>query len=148
MLEKLEDFKKADHYWYVKIDHPVDAVQYKGQQGRLPWMLASSEGRTAGCWVSDKGKFYIYTRESDVGDEMGEGLPTDKPLWGFVAFRREWKVEANYKVAIPKGETAVWYELPLVFAWFLLVVVWVIFSIAIGHCCWKLHTFGLCRICM
>jgi len=57
--------------------------------------------------VSDKGKFYSYTRESDSGDEMGEGLPTGRPLWGFVAIRGEWKVEANYKVAISKGEAVV-----------------------------------------
>ena len=114
MLETLDDFKKADQYWYVKIDNPVDAVQYKGQQGRLPWALAYSEGRTAGCWVSDEGKFYVYTRESDSGDEMGKGLSADKPLWGFVAFDGVWKVEANYKVAMPKGEAGVWYELPLV----------------------------------
>ena len=107
MLEKLDDFTKADQYWYVKIDNPVDAVQYKGQQGRLPWKLASSEGRTAGCLVSDKGKFCICTEKSDVGDVMGEGLPTDKPLWGFVAFWGEWKVEANYKVTMPKGEAVV-----------------------------------------
>ena len=65
---------KADHYWYVKIDNPADAVQYKGQQGRLPWALASSEGKTAGCWVLDKGKFYVYTGKSYVGDVMGEFL--------------------------------------------------------------------------
>ena len=107
MLEILNDFKKADQYWYVKIDNPVYAVQYKGQQGRLPWTLASSEGRTAGCWVSDKGKFYICTGKSNVGDVMGEGLPTDRQLWGFVAFKGKWEVEANYKVAIPKGEAVV-----------------------------------------
>ena len=112
MLENVDDFKKADQYWYVKIDSY--AVQYKGQQGRLPWTPASSEGKTAGCWVSDKGKFYVCTEISESGDEMGEGLPTDKPLWGFVVFRGVWKVEANYKVAIPKGEVGVWYELPLV----------------------------------
>ena len=122
MLEKLDDFTKADQYWYVKIDDPDGAVQYKGQQGRLPWKLASSEGKTAGCWVSDKGKFYICTGKSDSGDVMGKGLPTDKPLWGFVAFKERWQVEANYKVAMPKGEAAVWYELPLVFTRFLLLV--------------------------
>ena len=105
---------KADQYWYVKIDRPVDATQYNGQQGRLPWTLDSSKGRTAGCWVSDKGKFCICTGESDAGDVMGEGLPTDKLLWGFVALKGAWEVEANYKVAIPKGEAGVWYELPLV----------------------------------
>ena len=105
MLETLDDFKKDDQYWYVKIDSY--AVQYNGQQGRLPWTPASSEGKTVGCLVSDKGKFYVCTEISDVGDVMGEGLPTDKPLWGFVAFWREWKVEANYKVAIPKGEAVV-----------------------------------------
>jgi len=107
VLEKLDDFTKADQYWYVKIDSPGYAMQHKGQQGRLPWKLASSEGKIAGCWVSDKGKFCVCTRESDSGDEMGEGLPTDKPLWGFVAFRGQWKVEANYKVAMPKGEAVV-----------------------------------------
>ena len=107
MLENLDKFKKADQYWYVTIDDPVDAVQYKGQQGRLPWALAYSEGKTAGCWVSDKGEFYVCTGESDSGDVMGEGLPTDRPLWGFVAIRGVWKVEANYKVAMPKGEAVV-----------------------------------------
>ena len=102
MLENLDDFKKADQYWYVTIDRAP--VRYNGQQGRLPWKLAYSEGRTAGCWVSDKGKFYVCTGESDCDDEMGEGLPTDKPLWGFVAFQGKWKVEANFKVAFPKGE--------------------------------------------
>ena len=108
VLENLEDFKKDDQYWYVKIDSPDHAMQYKGQQGRLPWTLASSEGKTAGCWVSDKGIFYVCTGNSDSDDEMGKGLPTDKPLWGFVVFQGEWKVEANYKVAIPKGESGVW----------------------------------------
>ena len=107
MLQKLDDFKKADQYWYVTIDDPGWAAQYKGQQGRLPWELASSEGKTAGCWVSDKGKFYVCTANSDVGDEMGKGLPTDRPLWGFVAFKGLWQVEANYKVAMPKGEAVV-----------------------------------------
>ena len=122
-LQSMDDVEKSDQHWYATIDKYRSKAKGKGHQGPLPWDLDSSQGQTAGCWVSESGEFRLCCWESDVGDVMSKGLPTDKPLWGFVVFYGEWTVEANYKVAIPKGETGVWYELPLVFAWLLLVVV-------------------------
>ena len=116
-LQSMDDVGKSDHHWYATIDDRSSKTKGKGHQGSLPWGLASLQGKTAGCWVSESGEFHLCCGESDSGDVMGKGLPTDKPLWGFVALKGEWKVEANYKVAIPKGEAGVWYELPLVFAW-------------------------------
>ena len=120
----MDDVDKSDHHWYATIDkYRSSKTKGKGHQGPLPWDLDSSQGKTAGCWVSESGEFRLCTGESDAGDVMGKGLPTDKPLWGFVALKGEWKVETNYTVAIPKGEAGVWYELHLVLAWRFLVVV-------------------------
>ena len=107
MLQYLDDFIKSDQHWYVTIDSHVHTTQYKGQLGRLPWELADSKGRTAGCWVSKNGEFHLCTRGSDVDDVMGNKLPADRPLWGFVAFYGEWEVEANYKIVMSKGEAVV-----------------------------------------
>lgn len=96
----------SDQHWYVTIDNQCRR-QYKGQQGRLPWTLADSKGRTVGCWVSEKGEFCLFTGKSDIGDVMGTGLLTDRPLWGFVAFYGTWKVEANYEVAMSKCKAVV-----------------------------------------
>ena len=106
----MDDLKNSDHHWYATIDEYHIKTEDKGHQGSLPWDLASSQGRTVGCWVSKSGQFHLCCRESDSGDVMGKGLPTDKPLWGFVAFYGEWKVEANYKVAMPNGEAGALYE--------------------------------------
>ena len=103
-LQSVDDLKNSDHHWYATIDEYRIKIGHKGHQGSLPWDLASSQDRTAGCWVSKSGEFHLCCREADVGDVMRKGLPTDKPLWGFVAFEGKWTVEANYKVAIPKGE--------------------------------------------
>ena len=116
-LINLDDLKNSDHHWYATIDKYRTKKEDKGHQGSLPWDLDSSQGQTVGCWVSESGEFGFCCRESDVGDVMGEGLPTDKPLWGFVAFQGKWEVEANYKVVLPKGEAVA-----VVFQWFLLVV--------------------------
>ena len=47
------------------------------------------------------GELRLYHNGRDVGGAL-EGLPTDKPLWGFVDVGSGWKVEADYM--IPKGE--------------------------------------------
>ena len=107
VLQSLDDFTKSDQHWYVKIDSPDYTIRHKGQKGRLPWKLESSQGKTAGCWVSENGEFHLCCGELDIDDVMGKGLPTDRPLWGFVALKGAWKVEANYKVAMPKGEAMV-----------------------------------------
>ena len=107
-LQKMDDLKNSDQHWYATIDDRCSETKGKGHQGSLPWGLASSEGKTAGCWVSESGEFRLCCGESDSGDVMGRGLPTGRPFWGFVAFEGEWKVEANYNVAIPKGEAGVW----------------------------------------
>ena len=107
VLQEFDDFTKSDQHWYVKIDSRDYATQHKGQLGRLPWELSSSKGRTAGCFVSENGEFHLCCGESGIDDVVGKGLPTDRPLWGFVALQGTWKVEANYKVAMPKGEAIV-----------------------------------------
>ena len=107
VLLNLGDFCRSDQHWYVTIDNHGHTIQYKGQLGRLPCQLAESKGRTVSCRVSEKGEFCLCTRESNLGDIMGKGLPTDRPLRGFVAFHGKWKVDANYKVAMSKGKTAV-----------------------------------------
>ena len=107
VLQRLDDFTLSEQHWYVKIDSHVYTTEYKGQQGRFPWELDSSKGKTVGCWVSENGEFHLCCGEPDIDDVMGERLPTDRPLWGFVALKGAWKVEANYKVAMPKGEAMV-----------------------------------------
>ena len=109
VLQRLSDFTKSDQHWYVKIDSRLYATQHKGQQGRLPWEVNSSKGRTVGCFVSENGEFHLCYGESGIDDVMGKGLPTDRPLWGFVALKKDWKVEANYTVAVTKGEAMVVY---------------------------------------
>lgn len=107
VLQKLDGFTKSDQHWYVKIDSRDYTVQHKGQQGRLPWELGSSKGRTVACFVSENGEFHLCSGESDVDDVVGKGLPRDSPLWGFVALEGAWRVEASYEVAMPKGEAMV-----------------------------------------
>ena len=123
MLQTLGEFGKSDQYWYVTIDSHFYTAwsQYKGQLGRLPWELDTSKGRTAGCWVSKNGEFHLcYSSGLVIDDVMRKGIPTDKPLWGFVALYGAWQVEANYKVAMPKGEAVVHSKSPSYVAWFLL----------------------------
>ena len=47
------------------------------------------------------GELHLYHNGRDVGVAF-KGLPTDRPLWGFVNLHGGWKVEASY--IIPKGE--------------------------------------------
>ena len=77
-----------------------------------------------GCFVSENGEFHLCYREPDMDDVVGKGMPTDRPLWGFVALWGAWKVEANYEVAVPKGEAMVHGLSCLLyrFAWIILVL--------------------------
>lgn len=92
-LHDLDNLKNSDQHWYATIDKYRSKTEYKGYQGSLPWDLASSEGKTAGCWVSESGEFRLCCGESHSGDVMGKGLPTDRPLWGFVAIEGQWTVD-------------------------------------------------------
>ena len=106
MLEALGPYAESDQHWYVKIGRRRLSAEQKGQLGQLPWELEFSQGRTVGCWVSKNGDFHLCCGKTDVDDVVGRGLPTDRPLWGFVALIGAWKVEANYQ-AMPKGEAMV-----------------------------------------
>ena len=64
----------------------------------LQWVLDGSSGNTFGVAVSVKEELHLYHNGRDVGVAW-EGLPTDKPLWGFVILRG-WKVETNYMIAM------------------------------------------------
>ena len=57
-----------------------------------------------GCSMSDGGEFCLCYNSMDAVDVVLRGLPTDKPLWGFIVLKGKMKVEADYDVATPKGE--------------------------------------------
>ena len=80
------------------------AAYHKGQRRALPWEPDCEEGKTMGCSVSEEGKFRLIYNGTEIDDVVWTGLPTDKPLWGFVLLRGYWKVEADYDVATPNGE--------------------------------------------
>ena len=95
------DIDNSDQYWHVVISSSGCAAYHKGHKRVLQWDLDDSRGNTFGVAVSEKEELHLYHNGRDVGVAW-EGLPTDKPLWGFVILRGDWKVETNYMIA--KGE--------------------------------------------
>ena len=95
------DIANSDQYWYVLIRTSDCTMWHKRQERVLQWDLNRSPGNTSGVAVLEKGELHLYHNGRDVGVAW-EGLPTDKPLWGFVRLRGGWKVETNYMIA--KGE--------------------------------------------
>ena len=98
--QEWSDIANSDQHWYVMITISGCTAWHKGQRRVLQWDLDDSPGNTFGVAVSEKGELHLYHNGRDVGVAW-EGLPTDKPLWGFVILRG-WKVETNYIIA--KGE--------------------------------------------
>ena len=99
--QEWEDIDNSDQYWRVKIRSSSCTAWHKRQERGLKWDLNRSPGNTFGVAVSEKGELHLYHNGRDVGVAW-EGLPTDKPLWGFVILQGSWKVETNYIIA--KGE--------------------------------------------
>ena len=97
-----DDIYSNDQYWCVEIRIGECAAWHKGQERELLWDLDDSPGNTFGVAVSEKGEVHLYHNGRGVGVAW-VGLPTDKPLWGFVCLAGGWKVETNYMIA--KGET-------------------------------------------
>ena len=99
--QKWEDIDSTDKYWYVMIRRS-DCKAFLNEQSReLQWAVDRSPGNTFGLCVLSTGELHLYHNGRDVG-VVWEGLPTDRPLWGFVDLLDGWTVEANY--IIPKGE--------------------------------------------
>ena len=94
-------FDNSDQYWRVGIGTSDCTAWHKGQYRELQWDLDDSPGNTFGVAVLEKGELHLYHNGRDVGVAW-EGLPTDKPLWGFVVLPGGWKVKTNYMIA--KGE--------------------------------------------
>ena len=92
------DIDNSDQYWRVGIKTSDCIALHKGQERVLQWALDRSPGNTFGVAVSEKGELHLYHNGRDVGVAW-EGLPTDKPLWGFVCLSGGWKVETNYMIA-------------------------------------------------
>ena len=102
LLQGWRDIANSDQYWYVMIGSSSNCTGYhKGQKRGLQCSLKCSPGNTFGAAVSEKGELHLYHSGRDVGVTW-KGLPTDKPLWGFVSLQGGWKVETNYMIA--KGE--------------------------------------------
>ena len=99
--QEWSDIKNSDQYWCIQIGSSSCTAWHKGQMRVLQFELDGSPGNTFGVAVSEKGELHLYHNGRDVGVAR-EGLPTDKPLWGFVGLRGDWKVETNYMIA--KGE--------------------------------------------
>ena len=93
-----------DQCWFVIIWRGSckawqSSVCAKWQEGReLQWILDHSAGNTFGCQVLETGKLHLHHNGCDVGVAW-EGLPTDKPLWGFVILDGGWKLETSYVIA-------------------------------------------------
>ena len=103
--QEWDDVSGSDQYWYVWISSVDCIANHNGQKKILPWKLADSAGNTFGLCLMATRALHLNHNGRDVG-VVWKGLPTDRPLWGFV-YINGWKVEANY--IIPKGE-AVTYE--------------------------------------
>ena len=100
--QELSDIEKSDQYWFAVSRNSGDCiVRHKGQKRVLQWDLDDSPGNTFGVAVLEKGELHFYHNGRDFGVAW-EGLPTDKPLWGFVRLDSGWKVKTNYMIA--KGE--------------------------------------------
>ena len=78
------DIRSSDQFWYVFISSHGCKAWHKGQYRDLHRVLDYSAGKTFGCQVSGTGEFHIYHNGRDVGVAWA-GLPSDQPLWGFVA---------------------------------------------------------------
>ena len=122
--QKWGDMDKSDQYWYYVIRSSNCAAWHKGQSRVLQWDLNGSPGNTFGVAVSEKGELHLYHNGRDVGVAW-EGLPTDKPLWGFVDLNSR-KLETNY--IIGKGEFVASCSL---------LVLWKLLSTCIYGCCRK-----------
>ena len=101
--QSFSDIKSSDQYWFVGVVIRTSNCRalHNGQKRVLQWDLDDSAGNTFGVAVSEKGELHLYHNGRDVGVAW-EGLPTDKPLWGFVELGGDLKVETNYMIA--KGE--------------------------------------------
>ena len=95
----------SDQHWCVVIRSSNCIARHKGPERVLQWDLDRSPGNTFGVAVSEKGELHLYHNGRDVGVAW-EGLPTDKPLWGFVILRG-CKVETNYMIAMGEAVTCV-----------------------------------------
>ena len=96
--QSFSDIRNSDQYWFVVIGSSDYTAWHKRHKSVLRWDLNRSPGNTFGVAVSEKGELHLYHNGRDVGVAW-EGLPTDKPLWGFVDLRGGWKVETNYMIA-------------------------------------------------
>ena len=101
LLQGWRDIANSDQYWCVMIMTRDCTAWHNGQKRVLQWALDRSPGNTFGVAVSEEGELHLYHNGRDVGVAW-EGLPADKPLWGFVSLSGGLKVEANYMIA--KGE--------------------------------------------
>ena len=99
--QEWEDIDNSDEYWCIEIRISDCRAWHKGWDRELQWDLDDLPGNTFGVAVSEKGELHLYHNGRDVGVAW-EGLPTVKPLWGFVDLPGGWKVETNYMIA--KGE--------------------------------------------
>ena len=102
-----DDIDRSNQYWYVDIECSRCTAWHKGQERVLQWVLDHLAGNTVGCHVLQTGELHLYHDGRDVGVAR-ERLPTDQPLWGFVAFQPGHKVEANYMCIIPNGEAVLY----------------------------------------
>ena len=100
--QEWSDIANSDQYWCIVISSSGCTAWHKGQYRVLQWALDDSAGNTFGVAVSEKGELHLYHNGRDVRVAW-KGLPTDKPLWGFVGLQSGWKVETNYMIA--KGES-------------------------------------------
>ena len=96
------DIYSNDQYWYVVITNEDCRACHKGQGRIQKWYLDRSPGNTFGVAVSEKGELHLYHNGRDMGVAW-EGLPTNKPLWGFVGLEGGWKMLTNYMIA--EGES-------------------------------------------
>ena len=129
------DIYNSDQYWFVEVMTSFCAARHKGQKRVLQWALDDSPGNTFGVAVSEKGEFHLYHNGREVGVAW-EGLPTDKPLWGFVLLAGGWKVETNYMIA--KGEAVTCGEVVCGVLFVSLTFVHVIITCCTLHFTWLL----------
>ena len=94
----------TEEHWWFSVKKDGCKACYMGQQRALPWEPSCAVGETMGCSVSEEGEFRLYYNGMEIDDVVMRGLPTDKPLWGFVFLQGNWKVEADFDVATPNGE--------------------------------------------
>ena len=95
--QNLSDIYSHDQYWWAEIKSNGCTAHRKGQCRSLQWNMDCSAGNKFGCKVLETGELYLCYNERDVVLAC-EGLPANKPLWGFV-YLSGWKVEASYVIA-------------------------------------------------